>query len=117
MPKFMLLMREDDHAWARLPPEERRRLLPLYFAWVRKLREQDLLRGGEALAEGGRILRSAGGQVIDEPCEETLGVPTGFFLIEAPGMDAAVRIARECPALTHGETVLVREVTDHSGDT
>jgi hypothetical protein len=114
MPKYFILMREQDHAWARLPKEEQARLLPLYYAWVKELKSRDLLRGGEALAEGGRILRGGPDGVSEEPFVETGDVPTGFFLIEAVDMTAAVEVARGCPALIHGENVVVREVTDHS---
>ena len=113
MAKFVLIMRENERAWERLPREERRRLLDLYMSWVRGLAESNVLRGGEALAEGGAMLSAPDGKVVREPYEESTNVPTGFFLIEASDLDAAVEIARGCPALLHGENVVVRAVGEH----
>mgnify|MGYP006173641893 FL=1 len=36
-------------------------------------------------------------------------VMTGFFVIRATDIDSAVEIAKTCPALFHGETIVVRE--------
>ena len=36
-------------------------------------------------------------------------VVTGFFVIRATDIDSAVEIAKTCPALLHGETIVVRE--------
>ena len=116
MPKFMILMQENDHAWSRLAPEEQQRLLEKYYAWARELKEKDFMRGGDALSDGGRELRVVGGDVVDAPYTETKEVVTGYFLIEAPDLEAAAQIARGCPALGHGETVLVRRTGHHSED-
>ncbi len=48
--------------------------------------------------------------MVDGPFTETKEVLTGFFIIEARDLDAAVEIARGCPALTHGERVVVRSI-------
>lgn len=110
MAKFMILMTENDDAWAKISPEEQQRLLTRYFAWVDQLKKDKLLVGGEALGRGGRTLRAEAGRVVDGPYAETKEVITGFFLIEAKDLDAATEIARGCPALTHGESVVVRPV-------
>ena len=110
MEKFMVLLYENDNAWAKLSPEEKQEIMKRYFAWVDELKTKDILRGGEALAAGGRVLRMAGGQVLDGPFTETKEVLTGFFLLAAPNLEEAVKIARGCPALSHGESVVVRPV-------
>ena len=75
------------------------------------------MRGGEALARGGRILRTVGGEIVDGPYTETKEVLTGYFMIEAKSEEEAAEVAKGCPALRHGETVLVREIAelDESG--
>lgn len=110
MAKFMILMTETDGAWAKYSPEEQQRLLAGYFAWVGQLKKDKTLVGGEALAPGGRTLRVEDGRVVDGPYAETKEVITGFFLIEANDLDAATQVARGCPALGHGESILVRPV-------
>jgi hypothetical protein len=130
MAKFVILMHEDDGAWMRLPAAERDRLLPLYYAWVRELKAGGIFAGGEPIGGGGRVLRGAGAKSSDASPDgdrdgdgaairesdyvQAKGVLTGFFLIEAKDLAAATEIARGCPALLHGETVVVRPV-GHGG--
>ena len=110
MPRFVILMREDDDAWSRLPETERDRLLELYGAWVGELREKGAFVSGAPLGAGGRILRHHDGDFREAVYAETTQVETGWFVIEAANIDAAARLARGCPALLHGETVVVRPV-------
>jgi hypothetical protein len=112
MPRYMILMHENDNAWERFSAEEKQRLMERYFAWADDLRRGDHLRGGDPLARGGRVLRGSGGEVVDGPYTETKEVITGYFLIEAKDLGEATRLARGCPALQHGEMVLVREVAE-----
>jgi hypothetical protein len=114
MPNFMVLMRENDRAWSRLSPEEQQRLLEKYYAWADRLRANGQFKGGAALSEKGAILQVVNGEIVDGPFTETKEVVTGFFLIEAPDLAAATEIAKGCPALDHGETVIVRQ-TGHDG--
>jgi hypothetical protein len=110
MPKFMILMQENDRAWSALAQEEQSRLMNLYFAWVDQLRKMEVLRDGAPLEAGGQQLRLVDGEVIDGPYTETKEVLTGYFVIEVGTIAEAVRLAQGCPALTHGETVLVRQL-------
>ena len=109
MPNFMILLHENDGAWRKLSEAERQALLEKYYAWVHELRNKDLMRDGNPLAEGGRVLRVADGEIVDGPYTETKEVITGYFLIEAENLDAATEIAKGCPALGHGETVVIRQ--------
>lgn len=108
MPEFMILMHENDDAWAKLPDAEQKSLLQLYFGWVEDLRSRRIFLSGAPLAPGGRVLRNGSGGVTDVPYEDLHQVLTGYFLITAADLAAATQIARECPALRHGETVIVR---------
>ncbi len=114
MAEFLVMMHENDHAWSRLPKEEQQALLARYVAWARDLRAQGRMKGGNALADEGRTLRMEHGELIEAPFTETKQVLTGYFHIEATDLAEATRIARDCPALGHGETVIVRPTTDHS---
>ena len=66
--------------------------------------------GGAPIGEPGRVLRATSAKVVEEPYAETRGVLTGYFTIEAKDLADATAIARGCPALLHGETVIVRPV-------
>jgi hypothetical protein len=112
MPKFMILLRESDDAWAKLTAEDKQTIMQRYFAWSAELRSGDHMRGGEPLLRGGRVLRTTSGEIVEGPYTETKEVVTGYFMIEAATLDEAARLARGCPALTHGESVLVRQVAE-----
>lgn len=114
MPNFMILLRENDRAWSKLSPEEQQRLLEQYYAWADHLRTNGHFKGGAALAESGRVLQVVNGEIVDGPFTETKEVVTGFFMIEAMDLAIATEIAKGCPALGHGETVIVRQ-TGHDG--
>lgn len=112
MPRFAALMREDGGAWVRLGEAERVRLTGLYRHWVGELRRQGVLIGGESLGPGGRIVRRIDGQVVESEYTETEQVESGWFVLLAPDLAAATRFARTCPALLHGETVVVRPLDE-----
>jgi hypothetical protein len=70
---------------------------------MRLLRERDALRGGEelALSASATTLRKPGdGEelVTDGPYAETTEQLGGFYLVEAPDLDAALELARALPA-------------------
>lgn len=108
MPQFVLLMREDDDAWSRIGAAERDRLMGLYGAWIGELRAKGAFVGGAPIGGGGRVLRHHEGEFREATYAESKQVDTGYFVIEAPTLDAATHLARGCPALLHGETVIVR---------
>lgn len=108
MAQFAVLMTENDDAWARLPPAEQAALMAKYGAWVGELNATGRMRGGSPLGGPGRLLRRVGGAVVEEPYAATKDVLTGWFLIEATDLADATTVARGCPALTHGESVIVR---------
>jgi hypothetical protein len=112
----MVLMHESDDAWAKLSAEEKQRMMEKYFAWAAELRRGDHLRGGDPLVRGGRLLRVVDGEVVDGPFTETKEVLTGYFMIEARDLGEAATLARGCPALIHGESVVVREIAELSED-
>lgn len=115
MPNFMILLHENDGAWRKLSESQRQALLEAYYAWVRELRNKNVMRDGNPLAEGGRVLRVVDGEIVDGPYTETKEVITGYFLIEATDLAAATEIARGCPALGHGESVVVRQTGHGEG--
>ena len=108
MAQFAVLMTENDDAWAKLPAAEQEALLAKYMAWVAELQKTDRMRGGAPLGGPGRVLRRVSGAVVEAPYAPTKDMLTGWFLIEAKDLADATSVARGCPALTHGESVIVR---------
>ncbi|MBD3781354.1 MAG: hypothetical protein IE926_00140 [Micrococcales bacterium] len=90
--------------------EERRRAISAEYAAIR---EDPMVLGGERLhpPETATTLR-AGGVVTDGPFADTKEVLGGFFLVEAPDLDAALALAARIPALALGGSVEVRPLAE-----
>ena len=78
-------------------------------------------RGGAALhptstATTVRVTGARGGDVVttDGPYAETKEALTGFYLVEAPDLDAALAVAARCPGAWDG-AVEVRPVLEFGG--
>lgn len=100
MAKFMLLLggadldkRSDD---PRLAPV----MLERYMKWMRGLRESGRYVDSFKLHDRtGSRLTIRGGQVVEGPFIETKEAVGGVFVIEAPSLEEASAIARDCPVL------------------
>jgi hypothetical protein len=108
LPKFAILMLEDDDAWAKLPPSERDALLAKYGAFVQGLAAQGRFVWGTPLGRETVLLAGPPGSTSRSEIAPRKDVLTGIFVIRAKDLAEAESIARECPALLHGERVLVR---------
>ena len=114
MARFLLLIRGSDDSRKEYTPEERQQLLGRYIAWVEKLRSEGRHQGADELKYGGCTVRSREGRpIVDGPYAETKEAIGGYFLIEAEDLNEAAEIAKDCPTLTHGGFVDIREIQEH----
>jgi len=81
----------------------------------------DAIQGGAALhptstATTVRVKGARGGEVVttDGPFAETKEAMTGFYLVEAPDLDTALKIAEQCPGAWDGG-IEVRPVLTFGG--
>ena len=111
MPQFAILMYETGDAWHRTPQAEKDALMERYMAWINRLRASGAFKDGTPMGRGGTLLtRDASGAVRAVPIDTDAASLTGYFIIEAHDLAHAEQLARECPAIGHGETVHVRPV-------
>jgi hypothetical protein len=110
MSQFMLFIRAGEEK--DLSPEQIQQAIERYSTWARKLSEQGKLVAAEKLKDNnGLLLSTRGGQiVVDGPFAETKETIGGYFIVEAGSLDEAITIARECPALSNGALVELREI-------
>lgn len=111
--KFMLLIYADEVAANAATPADTRTMSPEYTAY-----NEALLKAGALLA-GSRLrptsdatsvrVRNGKTELLDGPYAETKEQFGGYYLIEAPDMDAARVWASKCPSAKTG-TVEVRPV-------
>ena len=114
MPHFMLAFHDDRDTGA-LEPATRAALFEAFTAWADDLHARGLYRGSEALhpSSEGRTVRKRGEtMVLEGPFAETNEALNGFIMVEAASIEAAGKIAEECPALVRGWAVEVRQVVD-----
>jgi hypothetical protein len=104
--QYMLMIYSDPAGWAALTPQERDAWMGQYNAYTKMLIDAGVMRGGEQLAnpETATTVTMQGGsrRVQDGPfvtSKEGLG---GFYMIEAPDLDAALDWAGKCPGAHHG---------------
>ena len=111
MAHFMLFIRNGEES-NELSPEEIQQAIQRFSAWARKLREQGKLVAAEKLKDNeGLLLRTRNRQiVVDGPFAETKETIGGYFIVEAGNLDEAVEITKECPALSNGGIVELREI-------
>lgn len=104
--QYLLLLHVDEAGWGRLTPDEQAQGLAGYEAFNRALGDAGALVVANRLAPSGgaRTVRTKGGRavVMDGPFAETKEQVGGFYLIEAPDLEAATAWAARCPASGHG---------------
>ena len=92
-------------------------ILGQYNAYTTMLRETGAYVAGEALqpVTTATTLRQQDGQTVttDGPFAETKEGLGGFYLIEAPDLDAALKLAEQCPGIRYG-SIEVRPIVDFS---
>lgn len=114
MPRFLLVARDDNGAFASLSPAEAQAVIQKYIAWSEGLAAAGHLRMGEKLRDGeGRVLARRGGrlQVTDGPFVETKEILGGFWIVEAPDYETVVRLAESSPHLAFG-SIEVRAIEE-----
>lgn len=107
--KYLCLAYYDEQKFDALSPDELKALVSQCPAHDAVLRNSDrvLLQASLGEARQGAIIRPRNGKpmVTDGPFAETKEQVGGFFIIEAQGIEDAVRIASKHPAALLGEQV------------
>lgn len=114
MKNYMLVMKGQYKTWDSISADDKQRLMEKYYSFVNRLKREDRFKGGSPLKHGGIELRAEKGIVlVDGPFSETKEALNGYFIFSAKDQEEAVTIARDCPALTHGEIVEIFEMGSH----
>ena len=115
--QYLLLLYSNESGWATLTPEQQQQGVAAYMAYTEALKAADALKGSNRLqsVSTATTVRANNGktQVLDGPYVDSKEQLGGYYLIEAPDLDAALSWAARCPGAGHG-TVEVRPVWDMS---
>lgn len=111
--KYALLIYIDPEREA--TEDERAAELDAYATFTKAITDRGINLGGEALhgADSATTVRVRGGDVVttDGPFAETKEVLAGFYLIESPDLDEAIKVAADLPGSWTG-SVEIRPVWD-----
>lgn len=102
-PQFLLLLHERP-AEMTFDPARIDAVVAEYSDWASALAERGELASAEKLRDDG------GTWVENAPAPRAEDVVSGFFIVNAPSYEEAVRIARESPHLKYGGRIEVRAI-------
>ena len=83
-----------------------------YTAWAKDVRRSGTAVSGDELAGGPKAVLESNSVQMTTEGDRGAEKLTGFFIVEAPDLDRAVRIAKGCPHLKHQGRVVVRPIAD-----
>lgn len=118
--QYLLMLYADQTAWGRMLPADQQRGVAAYGAYTQAMKEAGVWVGSNRLQDTNTAttVRVADGksQVLDGPYVDSKEQLGGYYLIEAPDLDAALSWAARCPGASHG-TIEVRPVWPTYGAT
>jgi hypothetical protein len=113
--KYLLMAYVNEAGFATLTKEQQEQGLAAYGAFMEAMKKAIVLVGSNRLqpSASSTVVKVANGksQVLDGPYVDSKEQIGGYFLIEAPDLDAAIAWAARCPASSHG-AVELRPVWD-----
>jgi hypothetical protein len=115
--QYLLLLYANEHGWDSLTPAQQQQGAAAYKAYTEALQKSGALKGSNRLqpTSTATTVRNENGkaQVLDGPYADSKEQLGGYYLIEAPDLDAAIAWANRCPGAGHG-TIEVRPVWEMS---
>ena len=107
MTQYMILIYEDEAQYATATPEVLGEVMQAHNDFTAQVEELGAkILGGEALQPTSTATSVRGGsEVTDGPFVETKEALGGYYLVEAPDLDAALAVARMTPARFGGVEV------------
>jgi hypothetical protein len=111
--QYLLMLYSNETAWPKMTKAEQEQGVAAYQAYTEALKNAGVYKGSNRLqpTAAAATVRLADGkpQVLDGPYIDSKEQLGGYYLIEAPDLDAAISWAARCPGASHG-TVEVRPI-------
>jgi hypothetical protein len=113
--QYLLLLYADEAGFKRMTPDQAKQGMAAYMAYTDALVKADVYKGSNRLqfVSSATTVRVIDGktQVLDGPYPDSKEQLGGYYLIDAPDLDAALSWAARCPGASHG-VVEVRPIWD-----
>jgi len=104
--QYLLTLYADESGWDQMTPEQQQHGVAAYAAYTEALRTAGALINSNRLrpSSTATTLRATNRktQVLDGPFVDSKEQLGGYYLIEAPDLDAAMQWAGRCPGVQHG---------------
>ena len=104
--QYLLLIYRNEQAMLSASKEEVGQIMAAYGAYTEAMQKAGAYVGGNRLqpTSTATTVRAPNGKsnVLDGPYAETKEQLGGYYLIEAPDLDAALSWAARCPGAAHG---------------
>ena len=106
MAEYMILIAEDENAYATASPEVLQQVMDAHNRFAEQVAEKGgKIVEGRALQPTSTATTIRNDVVTDGPFVETKEALGGYYLIEADDLDGAIAIAKQCPAAFGGVEV------------
>lgn len=119
--QYLLMLYADESGWDKMTPEQQQQGYAAYMSYTEALKAAGAHKGSNRLrpVSTATTVRTANGkpQVLDGPYIDSKEQLGGYYLIDAPDLDAAIAWAARCPGAGHGivEVRPVWELSNGSG--
>ena len=104
--QYLLMLYVNEGGWPQLSKAEQEQGTAAYMAYSEALAKAGALKGTNRLqpSSAATTVRESNGksQVLDGPYADSKEQIGGYYLIEAPDLDAALSWAARCPTVNHG---------------
>jgi hypothetical protein len=104
--KYMLLIFASEAGQQAASKADIDQMMAAYGAYTQAMIKAGVMAGGDRLqpSASATTVRVAGGKtkVVNGPYAETKEQLGGYYIIDAPDLDAALSWAARCPAASHG---------------
>ncbi len=114
--QYMLLIYGDEKSWANMSEAEVKNVMAAYTNYSKELAASGALRGGSELApvSTATTVRVRNGKVMtaDGPFAETKEQLGGYYLIDVPNLDEAIKWAAKIPSALNG-SIEIRPQTEN----
>jgi hypothetical protein len=113
--QYMLLIYGDEKAWFGMPEAEMKKGYQAYMDFTEELVASGCMRGGSELKPiaTATTVRVQNGKTVltDGPYAETKEQLGGYYIVDVPSLDEALKWAAKCPGSHHG-IIEVRPLTE-----
>ncbi|WP_339752459.1 YciI family protein [Algoriphagus aquimarinus] len=110
MKEFMMVFIGEDYEDLGLSPEQLQERMGKWFVWGEKMKNQGIIKSGEALHAAAKTISGPDRIVTDGPYTESKEMIGGYYVVSAESFDEVVKIAQDFPDYDLGSSVEIREV-------